>query len=295
MGLFDLIMKRRSVRNFENRPVPEKILNEFIEAANNSPTAGNIQPLSVIVVRDPKAREDLAEMVGGQPWVRNAPLSMIFCLDFYRIKKWASAFDVEFRGPEALCHCLIAYADVMCAAQTVVLLAESHGLGSVYIGTIQDAISDARKYFEMPPYVLPMIVLTMGYPRSAPRNIPKLPAKTMAHMERYRTPGDDEIIESFEGKYGSVSEHLENYLERAYVEVLEADKQRQDSLVDSVRVEMKQLEIKSNAEFLFKLRYPSDIIVGMNDNLLASFKAAGFDFLGSCDAAGGASTERPGE
>jgi hypothetical protein len=187
-------------------------------------------------------------------------------------------FGVEFRGPEALCHFLIAYADVMCAAQTVVLLAESRGLGSVYIGTIIDAYSEAREYFNMPENVLPAMVLTIGYPKSVPRNIPKLPTESMVHMDRYRVPSDDEIREAFEGKYGNIDEHLQNYLERAYVEVLEADAQAHESWVDDVRKQMKKLEIKSNAEFLFKLRYPSDSIVGMNADVLASLKDAGFDF-----------------
>ena len=135
MNMFELIMKRRSVRNFQSRPVPEGLLEKLLAAASNAPSGGNIQPLSVIVVRDPKRRVELADIVGGQPWVKNAPLSMVFCLDFYRIKKWASTFNVRFRGDQALVHFMIGHADIRCAAQAVVLLAESLGLGSVYIGT----------------------------------------------------------------------------------------------------------------------------------------------------------------
>ena len=52
---------------------------------------------------------------------------MIFCLDFYRIKKWAELCQTDFRGEQAMNHFLIAYADLMVAAQNVVILAENFG------------------------------------------------------------------------------------------------------------------------------------------------------------------------
>jgi nitroreductase len=77
MNLYDLIMKRRSTRNFKEQRIPENIIQQLLDAANNAPSGGNIQPLSVILVQKPDARKELAEMVGDQPWVKNAPLSMI--------------------------------------------------------------------------------------------------------------------------------------------------------------------------------------------------------------------------
>ncbi len=278
MDLYELIMKRRSVRNFDSRAIPEDVVESLLDAANNAPSGGNIQPLSIILVHDAEARKALAEIVGGQPWVRNAPLSMIFCLDFHRLKKWAAVFKTDFKGERAFSHFLIAYADVMCAAQNVVLLAEEFGLGSVYIGTIQSAIDRAREFFEIPQYVLPMMVLSLGYPKSVPTGVPKLEKDAIVHREKYRADSDEDIARTFENKYGSLEERLENYFERTFVEAVEADKQQTESWMESVKEEMKKLEIKSNAEFLFKLRYPADEMVKMNEGLFSSLKNAGFDF-----------------
>ncbi len=150
MDLYELLMKRRSIRNFQDRSIPERIIEELLDAANNAPSGGNIQPISIILVQEEGARRDLAEMVGGQAWVRNAPLSMVLCVDLYRLKRWAGMSDVDFKGEDALSHFLIAYADLMCAAQSVVILAESYGLGSVYVGTIQSNMDRAREYFMIP-------------------------------------------------------------------------------------------------------------------------------------------------
>lgn len=280
MNFYDVIMKRRSIRNFKDREIEEPIIEKLLDAAVNAPSGGNIQPISIILVQEAERRRELSLIVGDQPWVKHAPLSMIFCLDFYRVKQWAALCDVDFKGDKALSHSLIAYADLMCAAQSVTLLAESLGLGSVYIGTIQSNIDRAREYFTIPHYVLPMMVLSIGYPKSVPKDIPKLKRSVITHREQYRIPSDDEIRKIFEDKYGGLDENVDKYLQRAFVEVVEADMQDTKNRMAQVRDEMKKLEIKNNAQFLFKLRYPSDEMVKMNEDMIRSIKNAGFDFLG---------------
>ena len=280
MDLFELMMKRRSVRNFEDRPVPPDVVDRLLDAANNAPSGGNIQPLSIVVVQESEARAELADMVGGQPWVKNAPVSMVFCIDFFRVKRWAAMFDVDFLGEQALSSFLIAYADVMCAAQNVVMLAESEGLGSVYIGTIQASISHAREFFGMPDYVLPLMVLSIGYPKSVSRTIPKLARDVVVHLERYRVLADEQIRAAFESKYGDITDDVDTYLKRAYIEVVERDRQDGPGWVEDAKERMKKLDIKSNAEFLFNLRYPQRLMVGMNSRLMSALRSAGFDFGG---------------
>lgn len=276
-----MLMRRRSVRNFRDDDVPGDVVQKLLEVANNAPTGGNMQPLSIIVVREPEARAELGEMVGSQPWVRNAPLSMIFCLDFWRLKKWAEISGVAFRGNEALSHFLIGYADVMCAAQTVVILAESLGLGSVYVGTVQYVADEIRAYFELPPYVFPAMLLSLGYPKTVPRNVPKLAVGVVTHWEKYVALRDDEIRKAYDDKYGPLDENVERYFERAFVEATEAARQETPAWLEAYRERMAELAIKNNAEFLFKLRYPSDRMVELKAEEIAAFKRAGFDCFGS--------------
>jgi len=270
------MMKRRSVRIFKDQEIPESMIDQLMDVVNNAPSGGNIQPLSIILVRTSDGKEKLAQLAGGQPWVRKAPLSMIFCLDFYRIKKWAEMCQTDFRGEKALNHVLIAYADLMVAAHNVVILAESFGLGSVYIGSIQHEIDETRIFFEIPEYVLPMMVLSIGYPKSIPQSIPKLKKEVIVHQEKYRKPQEDEIKQAFDEKYGTIDQNIEKYLERAFVEALEADKLDMPRYVDRVKKEMKRFDIQNNAQFLFKVRYPTKVMVRMNQRIKQSFNNAGF-------------------
>ena len=279
MNLYDLMIKRRSVRVFTDKKIGQEIIDKLLEAANNSPSGGNIQPISIILVQESKSRNDLSNMVGSQPWVKNAPLSMIFCIDFYRIKKWALLSDTDFRGENALSHFLIAYADLMCAAQNVVILAESFGLGSVYVGSIQGNINKFREYFSIPKLVIPMMLLCIGYPQSKPNTIPKLNKKAITHYEKYEVLSDNDIQAAYEKKYGDFSADTESYFKRAYIEVIEANKQESGNWLKLTKKRMVKLNIKNHAQFLFKLRYPSKAMVKMNRSQIAAFKNAGFNLF----------------
>ena len=64
MKLMKAIKKRRSVRDYEDRPVPEEKLHKVLEATRVAPSAGNRQPWKFIVVRESKQRQELARAAG---------------------------------------------------------------------------------------------------------------------------------------------------------------------------------------------------------------------------------------
>jgi hypothetical protein len=101
----------------------------------------------------------------------------------------------------------------------------------------------------------------------------------IVHHEKYQQPEADEIRKAFDEKYGAIDENIEKYLERAFVEALEADKLEMTRYVERVKKEIKRLDIQNNAQFLFKVRYPTKVMVRMNQRLKQSFKNAGFEIF----------------
>lgn len=55
------IEERRTVRNYEQKPVPRDIINRIIEAANQAPSAMNSQPWRFVVVEDREFHKKLIE------------------------------------------------------------------------------------------------------------------------------------------------------------------------------------------------------------------------------------------
>ena len=50
MSIYELILKRRTIRKFENKPVEEEKIIKMINAARHAPSAANLQPLKFIAV-----------------------------------------------------------------------------------------------------------------------------------------------------------------------------------------------------------------------------------------------------
>jgi hypothetical protein len=123
------------------------------------------------------------------------------------------------------------------------------------------------------------MLLSIGYAKSIPKSIPKLKKTVVLHHEKYQPPEADEIRRAFDEKYGTIDQSMEKYLERAFVEALEADKLEMPKYVDRVKKEMKRLDIQNNAQFLFKVRYPAKVMVRMNERIKQSFKNAGFEIF----------------
>ena len=74
MKVMDAISQRRSIRDYEDKPVPEEKLNRILEAARLSPSARNNQDRRFIVVRDKEKRLELSRATGGQPHIAQAPV-----------------------------------------------------------------------------------------------------------------------------------------------------------------------------------------------------------------------------
>ena len=59
MEIKEAIRKRKSIRGYDDRPVPEEKLLRVLEAARLAPSASNRQEWKFIVVREAKKRQEL--------------------------------------------------------------------------------------------------------------------------------------------------------------------------------------------------------------------------------------------
>ena len=105
----------------------------------------------------------------------------------------------------------------------------------------------------------------------------------ITHRERYQIPSDEDIKKSFDDKYGSFDDNIDKYLEKAFIEVVEADKLEGKNKIEQIKKEVERLELKNHAQFLFKLRYPAETMFQLNEQIIRSIKIAGFNFLSDPD------------
>jgi nitroreductase len=73
-----VVQARRSVRKFENTPIPESIINECLDWAILAPNSSNLQPWEFLWVRTPELKQKLVEACFSQPAAATAPELVVF-------------------------------------------------------------------------------------------------------------------------------------------------------------------------------------------------------------------------
>ena len=193
---------RKSVRVFEDKPIPPEYINAILESAVNAPTAGNQQLYTIINVTDQTLKEQLAESCDHQSFIATAPLVLVFCAD---CRKWYQAFlefDCEPRTP-GVGDLMLAVSDTNIAAQNAVVAAHSLGIGSCYIGDIMENAEEQRRILSLPSYVFPAAMLVFGYPTKQQLKRPKPQRSDMqyiVHENRYHDMDKEELKEMLSAK-----------------------------------------------------------------------------------------------
>ncbi len=194
--VIDVLLKRKSVREYTNQPIPAEVKAQILAATFRAPTAGNMMLYSILEVTDQALKDKLAVTCDNQPFIATAPLIWMFLADYQRWFDYFLASGVEdlcerrglpLRHPEEG-DLLLACCDTMIAAQSAVVAAESFGIGSCYIGDILEDYETHRAMFNLPQYVAPVGLLCFGYP-------------TREQSERVQTPRFDEKFVVFENQY----------------------------------------------------------------------------------------------
>lgn len=163
---------RKSVRVFEERPVPQEIKDALFGAAEEAPTAGCQQLYTILDITAQAVKEDLAVLCDNQPFIARAPVVLIFLAD---CRRWLDSYayaGLDARAPGAG-DLMLAVSDAVIAAQNTVTAAQSLGLGSCYIGDIYENEERVRALLELDAYVFPAAMLVCGYPTPAQLARPK--------------------------------------------------------------------------------------------------------------------------
>ncbi|MEZ7197084.1 nitroreductase family protein [Pseudodesulfovibrio karagichevae] len=155
MDTLEAIRTRRSVRKYEDRPVPDEMVRQILEAAMMAPSAGNGQPWQFIVVNE---RARLDAMVDLHPYVKmvlQAQVGVIVCGDLSKEKY--PGYWVQ---------------DCAAAMENLLLAVHALGLGAVWTGIYpkEDRVTGYRAMFNIPDHVVPLGFAPIGWPAQQPKS-----------------------------------------------------------------------------------------------------------------------------
>lgn len=144
------IFARRSIRKYQDKPIPEQDLELCLKAAMYAPSAGNEQAWEFIVTR---TKENLAALAQAHPYGRalgTAAAAVTVCGNRSKLK-FPQEYWIE---------------DCSAAAQNLMLQASELGIGSVWLAVYpcEDRVESISKQLHLPEDVIPLCVVAMGYP-----------------------------------------------------------------------------------------------------------------------------------
>ncbi|NQT25338.1 nitroreductase family protein [candidate division KSB1 bacterium] len=156
--IIESIQKRRSIRRFDERPVPRDLILSCIEAVRLAPSAENVQPSRFIVIDDPERRDALSKaafsgIYSHTQWAAKAPVLIAICAELDILAN---------RIGKAIQNMPYYLIDIGIAGEHFVLQAESLGLGTCWIGWFD--FRKAKKHLRIPRHIRLCELIAVGYP-----------------------------------------------------------------------------------------------------------------------------------
>jgi len=272
----ELLNNRGSVRSFTKQEVSNDTLKAIINAGCHSATAGNLQPYSIIEIRSSEQKEALMATGVMQPIVRSAPVSLLFVIDWHRIEVWAKDNHAPFTVKDGYRHFWIGFQDTIIAAQNICTAADSLGLGSVYLGTVESCIDELKPMFDLPDGTFPIVIVSLGYPTKQPLVAPKLMYEDIVHKEKYQKIDLEQLNKAMDKKYTRNTPLTAKNIETLYDVTKDVD--GEDSAKKAVNY-AKDLGKIHTAQRYFGLHYMANWSRTGNKKFLDSLRLYGYSFV----------------
>lgn len=185
-GLYAAIFGRRDVRAFRPDPVPDDVLAGILAAAHHAPSVGFMQPWDFLLVRNHETRKRVKDLSD-----RERRAAAVFYdeprRDKYLSMKLEGILDAPLNlcvtcdptrgGPQVLGRSSIPETDVYStclAVQNLWLAARAEGVGVGWVSILRNA--ELRGILGIPPHVIPVAYLCIGYPQGGFAEKPLLEA-----------------------------------------------------------------------------------------------------------------------
>lgn len=195
--LYQDMKRRRTVREFSDRPVPDEVIKNAIRAAGTAPSGANMQPWQFVVVTDPKKKREIRE--GAEAEERS----------FYQERapeEWLKAlepFDTNENKPFLeTAPCLIAiflktmtidadgeqhknyYPKESVGIATGMLITVLHLSGLATLTHTPSPMKFLNEILERPNTEHPFLLLVTGYP-SSDASVPKIERYTLEQIATF--------------------------------------------------------------------------------------------------------------
>ncbi len=197
-AFYEDVKRRRTVRDFSDRPVPREVIEDCIRAAGTAPNGANLQPWHFVAVSDPAikrriregAEEEERAFYGGkapQEWLDAlAPLGTDAHKPFLETAPWLIVIFAESYGelPDGrkVKHY---YTQESVGIATGILITAVHHAGLVSLTHTPSPMGFLNEILDRPSRERAFLILVVGYPADGAM-VPDITKKSLAEISTFK-------------------------------------------------------------------------------------------------------------
>src|SRR5213080_1458818 len=196
---YEVMQRRRTIRDFSERPVPREVIEYCIRAAGTAPSGANLQPWHFVAVRDPVVKHQIriaAEKKEKEFYVHRAPKAGLEALaplgtdsnkPFLEVAPWLIAvFAQPFRNLTDGTRSPTYYAIESVGIATGLLVTAVHSCGLVALNHTPSPMGFLNKILGRPSHEKPFVLLVVGHPAENAQ-VPDIGRKALAEISSFVT------------------------------------------------------------------------------------------------------------
>jgi iodotyrosine deiodinase len=174
---YEVMQRRRTIRDFSDRPVRREVIEHCIRAAGTAPSGANLQPWHFVAISDPaikreiriaaeKEEKEFYEHRAPKAWLEAlAPLGTDSNKPFLEIAPWLIAvFAQPFRILADGTRSPTYYAIESVGIATGILVTAVHSCGLVSLTHTPSPMAFLNRILARPSYEKPFVLLVVGHP-----------------------------------------------------------------------------------------------------------------------------------
>lgn len=167
MELIDVIKNRRSVRRYQDKPVPKNVLEEILDCARLAPTGANGQKWLIGCITDKKLLQQVAGATLYGKFIKDTPA----CFAVFGVSDHPFASD-----------------DGCAATMNIIYGASSKGLGTCWVWGDGAPYADVvRDILHVPRDYRLISLVPAGYAAEKPGNPAKKPLSEVVFWDSYKS------------------------------------------------------------------------------------------------------------
>jgi nitroreductase len=196
-SFYDQIKRRRTVRDFSDRPVPKEVIENCLLAGGTAPNGANLQPWHFAVVESAEIKRQIriaAEKEEQEFYSGKAPQEWIDALEHlgtdenkpfletapYLIVVFSRAHDIQDDGKIVKHY----YSTESTGIATGMLITALHHSGLATLTHTPSPMKFLNQILERPKQERPFVVLVVGYP-SEDAKVPNITKKPLEEIATY--------------------------------------------------------------------------------------------------------------